>query len=559
MDSTITANNMPITLNHSFFADKDVQTGNKEEGAKDRPKLPSMASHASVIASPTVAVSMTPIDSKVIIDTRDDLESTPSHAGTNSRAPTLNSEAGYATSADVSRSDTDKLTWIEADEDQYASMTEDELNDLNQEDQLKYFLSRQRHFMILSSAGKPIYSRYGTEQIIAGYMGIIQAIMGFYQDATNPDVLRSFRAQTFQATVIVKGPVYLVSFSRRGESDDVLRSQLEFLYDVVVSSVTSTSMKRLFERGSNFDLRRLLSGTEIFMNRVCDNLDAGSLRLGVLLNSLAIFRLRYTLRKKINDILAAKRPKSGFLLYGLIAIDKKLVSIIRPKAHSLYPSDLRLLFEAVYTRGFQEGQDFWFPLCLPKFNDTGFLHVFVSFIASGTAVILLSTDKDAFFELQEMKVELLRKLEKERLNRDLVKARHTQITLGDLGIADVVDHFTFKSKSRLQYLAPDSYGVLDFKFLMHLYASMQATSSLRHKYRISQFTHKMSNADGQEVDAEIVGLSWVTQSFELIVVGKPSLSSTQERIPKLIGAANVIHQFVKREESRLWVDDGVTF
>lgn len=48
--------------------------------------------------------------------------------------------------------------------------------------------SRRKHFFVLSSAGKPIYSRYGDDSIISGYMGVIQTIISFFED--NNDTLK---------------------------------------------------------------------------------------------------------------------------------------------------------------------------------------------------------------------------------------------------------------------------------------------------------------------------------------------------------------------------------
>ena len=46
----------------------------------------------------------------------------------------------------------------------------------------------------------------------------------------------------------------------------------------------------------------------------------------------------------------------------------------------------------------------WTPICLPKFNDTGFLHAHVSYLPrdSPACLLLISTDKEKFFALQEV-------------------------------------------------------------------------------------------------------------------------------------------------------------
>ena len=45
----------------------------------------------------------------------------------------------------------------------------------------------------------------------------------------------------------------------------------------------------------------------------------------------------------------------------------------------------------------------WTPICLPKFNDTGFLHAHVSYLPndSPACLLLFSTDKEKFFSLHE--------------------------------------------------------------------------------------------------------------------------------------------------------------
>jgi hypothetical protein len=56
------------------------------------------------------------------------------------------------------------------------------------EDKMIRWRGRRKHFFILSTAGKPIYSRYGDDAIISAYMGVIQTIISFFED--NGDMLR---------------------------------------------------------------------------------------------------------------------------------------------------------------------------------------------------------------------------------------------------------------------------------------------------------------------------------------------------------------------------------
>ena len=51
----------------------------------------------------------------------------------------------------------------------------------------------------------------------------------------------------------------------------------------------------------------------------------------------------------------------------------------------------------------------WTPICLPKFNDTGFLHAHVSYLPgdSPACLLLISTDKEKFFALQECQMRIV--------------------------------------------------------------------------------------------------------------------------------------------------------
>ena len=112
------------------------------------------------------------------------------------------------------------------------------------------------------------------------------------------------------------------------------------------------------------------------------------------------------------------------LLYGLIVANGRLVSVVRPRKHSLHPGDLRLIFNMLFEAGGirVRGGDNWIPLCLPAFNDKGYLYMFVSFLDGAASdeshtpeerprsnqneeitILLLSTSKDSFYELRKMR------------------------------------------------------------------------------------------------------------------------------------------------------------
>ena len=170
-------------------------------------------------------------------------------------------------------------------------------------------------------------------------------------------------------------------------------------------------MNRAFSSRANYDLRHLLGGTEIFLDALADTMIKSD--PGILLGALEVSKLRKSTREKINTALLNARHED--LLYGMIVAEGRLVSVIRPRRHSLHPPgtfkpsfhgvdvDMQLLFSMVFnSTSFLNGNEHWIPLCLPKFNAKGFLHAYI-WAEDSVAIILISADKNAFFHMREVK------------------------------------------------------------------------------------------------------------------------------------------------------------
>lgn len=326
--------------------------------------------------------------------------------------------------------------------------------------------------MILSTAGKPIYSRHGDQNLINGYIGIVQTLISFYEGAKDP--LLGFTAGKTRFVIAANGPLYLVAISKLGESDAQLRAQLEALYMQILSTLTLPTLTHLFANRPNTDLRRPLEGTEMLISSLADTFTKGS--PSALLSALECLKIRKSQRQVINNTLLKARTDK--LLYGLIVAGGRLVSVVRPKRHSLHPSDLQLIFNMLFEAGSVKagGGENWIPLCLPGFNNRGYLYMYVSFLsaldnsdgsedrpstASSTsredeiAVLLISADKESFFELKEMRDDVVSQLEKNG-SMDIIKKA---VSSGRLSTTDVVPgspllHFLYKSRANVQFTMP---------------------------------------------------------------------------------------------------------
>lgn len=273
--------------------------------------------------------------------------------------------------------------------------------------------AKRKHYLILSAAGKPIWTRHGDGSLISTYVGVIQTIISYYEDAE--DRLSSFSAGDTKFVVVTRGPLHLVAISRILESDDQLRLQLEALYMQVLSTLTLPSLNHLFSVRPSTDLKRPLQGSGTLLSTLADSFTRGSPT--TLLSALECLKIRKSYRQTINNALLKSRANG--LLYGLVAAGGRLVSVVRPRKHSLHPGDLQILFNMIFeAEGVKAGGgESWIPVCLPGFNNSGYLYMYVDFLdlradaddpanttkEESVAIVLISADKESFFEMQSMR------------------------------------------------------------------------------------------------------------------------------------------------------------
>lgn len=424
--------------------------------------------------------------------------------------------------------------------------------------------SKLKHFFILSASGKPVYSRHGDDQIIGSHIGVIQTIVSSYQNSHEP--IKGFRASDSRFVILVKGPLTLVAISRLPESDRQLQNQLESLYMQILSTLTLPVLEKMFSHRPSTDLRRPLQGTDVLLDGLADGFTRGS--PSTLLSALECLRMRKTHRKLINDTLLAVR--SSNLVYGLIAAQGRLVSVVRPKKHSLHPGDLHLIFNMLFEAGSVKanGGENWIPLCLPGFNNTGYVYIYVSFLAaserrSGStqsetdpadrddalAVVLISASKDCFFELQNMRNELVTQLMKNGGMALISTAiKRGQATCSDIVPGTILRHFLYKSRGNVQFvmpsLDPDFNTLVKRRKLMSLYQILHESlhsrkSSLKIHYSISR-------------DAS--ALAWETPVFELYCIAGPRSSKAA-----MCQGANQIISWIRKEEERVFIIGGAVF
>ncbi|KAJ3190568.1 hypothetical protein HK101_008590, partial [Irineochytrium annulatum] len=321
--------------------------------------------------------------------------------------------------------------------------------------------NRRKQFFILSSAGKPIYSRYGDEAELTAYMGIIQAIISFF--INEDDSLMSLTAGDYKYVFLTRGPLYLVAVAASGESTQAVREifmrlklkyaqltrQLETLYDQILFILTSSQLTRIFDQRVNYDLRNLISGTEMFFDELGRNFHKSPSNI---LGAPHCLRMPFKLRQQINSILSSNQPKT--LLYAILIAKEKIISYSRTRKYPLHAPDLLLLVNMVNASSTFRSAESWTPICLPVLNSRAFVHAYVCFLGPDLCLILVSPDKDSFFDMSEFKQSVVRNLDEgscvdgidEAINND----PYRQVELG----VPYLRHFVSLSKPAMMFTEP---------------------------------------------------------------------------------------------------------
>ncbi|VDK74075.1 unnamed protein product, partial [Cylicostephanus goldi] len=117
----------------------------------------------------------------------------------------------------------------------------------------------------------------------------------------------------------------------------------------------------------------------------------------------------------VGHLCRAKTSKHKGVLFGLMIAHRHVAAFVRLKRYALHPRDTHILLNLISGNSslrISEAQT-WTPICLPNFNDKGFVYAFISFPWEGSSacLILLSVKKDHFDPLNEVKKRIVEKLE----------------------------------------------------------------------------------------------------------------------------------------------------
>ena len=404
----------------------------------------------------------------------------------------------------------------------------------------------KKHVFVLSSAGKPVFSRYGDESRLAPQMGLLQALISFVQD--RGDAIRYIRAGPVNIVFVLRGALYLVAVSATGETVEHLWRQLGLLHAQIISILTS-KVDQIFQRNASFDVRGLLGGTDRVMRSL---LHAAGSDAAMLLQAIPCLRMPPPVRAELSRLLAAARPAD--LLFGVLLAHNHLVTLTRPRRSALHPNDLLLVMNTVASSASFREDEAWLPICLPRFNDAGFLYAHISYVAPELCLVLLTPKADGFAQLSEAKAQIAARLAQPDELRDplLRSLAQPQYAVDELDVPEVrhclyrlpggangLDMFSAPRTGHLAGAQSPYHDLRSVKRLMRHYMLAHA--------RVHQQPQRPLREYMQATDDELL-VVWTAADFELYVAFSPLVSK-----PVAYAACHKLHRRLKKEQGGLFM------
>ena len=237
--------------------------------------------------------------------------------------------------------------------------------------------------IILSNAGKPIFCRYdgGREVVICSF---VQALIES-ASASGLGEMQFFRSNSLSIVFMTIGAITLVGISKESSETDstaghlLMKLRLEYLYAQIMFTMTQ-QVQSIFLENPNYDLGEVLDASSTVMRSMLA--DTSSDKLGPYLTGAidVVGPISVEMRDKTSMALLNAATDTPNTVFAILLVDEQLLSIVQPSylPHQLRPSDLRILIKFITSQPGLVTSELWSPVCLPRFNSTGFLYAYSS-------------------------------------------------------------------------------------------------------------------------------------------------------------------------------------
>jgi len=257
------------------------------------------------------------------------------------------------------------------------------------------------------------------------------------------------------------------------------------------------------------------------------------------------------------------------LLYAFMFCGTRLVQCVRPRRFTLDPVDYHVLinfvrnstsYRSADTKDKNESEEIsgtWTPICLPMFDEKGFLHALIYYISEDILLVLLSTKVDAYRSMAER----AKALEKALTKNHVIEEIKREYSVPSFSVPSILSekeevyHFVFRSTHLRQVIYP-SFGRYSSpskqKRLLRVYQKLRTTA--RNNMSCNDY-YNPPNANG-EAQSQVLYqtsqyetvVSFITRKFELYV----TVSASQTKSLAMKSCLSVL-QWISSNEPDLFI------
>ena len=203
-----------------------------------------------------------------------------------------------------------------------------------------------------------------------------------------------------------KGQLIFIAISKKNDCTSLLFSQLEYLYNQLMSILTISFYSKLEDNPSK--CLRTMSGTENLFEQI---IQYSSKSFTSLFNAYQVLNF-FDERNKLNKIAEECR---GDALYCIIMTPYEIIALARSNQINVVSSDLVLIQTLIFCQEMLRSQESYVPICLPGISEQGYIQFYSNFSEENIGVIFVTENMDpmCFVKFQEQFNRLYQKLNSE--------------------------------------------------------------------------------------------------------------------------------------------------
>lgn len=274
--------------------------------------------------------------------------------------------------------------------------------------------SQELHLFIITDAGKPIYSRYGTVQTLSPILCTCVIILEHMK--TLNESLNHFTAGNHTFVFLPKKPFIFIAVSKSSLPATFLFKQLNFLYSLFLSLFSEKFIRTIAETHS-CDFRQYAEGTRSAWDGVVNNMSQDP--AFIFAPSIPVTFMQPELRQKLIHSTPFDRLPSCKLV--MLMHRNRVLAIGPCNCDAL---SLRLIVDLMWTPAFQN-EESWAVFFVRNSSEQMHHLYFKNHESSDYRIVMLCSDNKGFSAYHNFAVSMFKDLEKnyfEEMSKPLVGA-----------------------------------------------------------------------------------------------------------------------------------------